>query len=90
MLVRIEKKGLRTRSLSHGTEGVAAIAALMVVEDLVVKLCPETCAGDAACGTTNQAAQDGSGETANSDTDRTSHRPHESTCLGTTERPCRS
>ncbi|MFC0267920.1 hypothetical protein [Kushneria aurantia] len=67
---------------------MAAIAALMVVEHLVVKLCPETCAGDAASGTANQAANNGSGETANSDTDRAGHRPHESTCLGTTERPC--
>ncbi len=69
---------------------MAAIAALMVIEHLVVKLRTETCPGDAASGTANQAAQDGAGETANGDTDRASHRAYKSTSLGTTECSCRS
>ncbi|MEQ5856901.1 hypothetical protein NFI08_14600 [Halomonas sp. EF61] len=69
---------------------MAAIAALMVVEHLVVKLRTEACPGDAASGTANQAAQDGAGEAANGDTNRAGHRPYEGTGLGTTERSCRS
>lgn len=67
-----------------------AIAALMVVEDLVIELCPETCAGDAASGTANQAAQNGAGDATDTDTDRTGHCPYDSTGLGATEGSSRS